>query len=199
MTLIAFVRHGSTYWNKERRMQGHAQNPLDEEGFAQARLLAERLGGERWDVLYASDLLRARQTAECVLERLPLAQIRYDERLREMDRGQALGTTEEERIARWGADWREVAPGVESDAQGTERGGSFVREVAALHPGQRILAISHGMIIRNTLNGLLPDFHAEPALNNTSVTIVRWTGSRWACELYNCTKHLPGQESEGCR
>lgn len=178
-------------------MQGHAHNPLDEEGFAQARLLAERLGGERWDALYSSDLLRARQTALCVLEKLSLSDIRYDERLREMDRGEAQGTTEDERIARWGADWRSVAPGVESDAQGAARGRSFVQDVAARHPGQRILAISHGMIIRNTLSGLLPDFDAEPALNNTAVTIVRWTGASWACELYNCTKHLPAQGSEG--
>lgn len=174
-------------------MQGHAQNPLDEEGFSQARLLAARLAGERWDALYASDLLRARQTADCVLEKLPLPEIRFDIRLREMNRGHAQGTTEAERIARWGADWRSAAPGVETDAQGAERGGSFVKDAAERHPGQRILAISHGMIIRNTLNGLLPHFSAEPALNNTSVTIVRWTGGRWSCELYNCTKHLQAE------
>jgi len=172
-------------------MQGHAHNPLDEEGFRQARMLAERVSGEAWDALYASDLLRARQTAECVLEKLPLQEIYYDERLREMNRGQAEGTTEQQRLARWGTEWRTAAVGVETDEEGTARGGSFVREIAERHPEQQIMAISHGNIIRNTLRGIVPSLEIEHPLANTSVTIIRRAGDQWVCDLYNCAKHLP--------
>lgn len=60
MTTIGLIRHGSTAWNKEGRVQGHTDNSLDAEGLQQAQLLAERLSTEQWDYIYSSDLLRAR-------------------------------------------------------------------------------------------------------------------------------------------
>lgn len=72
MTRIGLIRHGSTAWNKEGRIQGHTDNPLDEEGLQQAEAIAERLSGEHWDYIYSSDLLRARQTAEVIAAKLGL-------------------------------------------------------------------------------------------------------------------------------
>lgn len=48
ITTIGLIRHGSTLWNKEGRIQGRTDNPLDEEGLLQAAELAERLSGEEW-------------------------------------------------------------------------------------------------------------------------------------------------------
>ncbi|WP_337019427.1 histidine phosphatase family protein, partial [Oceanobacillus massiliensis] len=69
MTEIGLIRHGSTAWNKERRAQGSSDIPLDEEGLMQAKLVAERLSAEKWDVMYSSDLSRARQTAEAIADK----------------------------------------------------------------------------------------------------------------------------------
>ncbi|WP_276352407.1 histidine phosphatase family protein [Cohnella caldifontis] len=192
MTEVALIRHGSTFWNKEGRMQGHSENPLDDEGWSQARKLAERLSSEHWDVLISSDLQRARQTAAALLEKLELSEIRYDRRLREMDRGLAAGTTEEERIARWGPDWRRLADriGIESDDEAAQRGSGLLREVAGRYPGMKILLISHGMILRNALRGILPELDIAEPLRNASVTRLRHDGSGWVCERYNCTSHL---------
>ena len=63
-TELVLIRHGVTSWNRERRFQGQIDIALDAEGLAQAALTGRRLAGWPLDAVYASDLSRARQTAE---------------------------------------------------------------------------------------------------------------------------------------
>ena len=190
MTTIGLIRHGSTSWNKEGRAQGHTNNPLDQEGFIQAERLAERLLAEKWDLIYSSDLLRARQTAETIADKLGITEIHYDKGLREMSAGQIEGTTNEERIARWGINWKEQELGIEAAAIGGTRGSQCIKEIAARHPGCNILVVSHGALLRNSLRLLTPEQNVEVLLGNTSITILKWTNEEWSCQLYNCTVHL---------
>ncbi|WP_045233917.1 histidine phosphatase family protein, partial [Deinococcus pimensis] len=60
---LTLVRHGVTEWNAVGRWQGHADTPLSPDGERQARLLGRRLAGERFDLVYTSDLSRAARTA----------------------------------------------------------------------------------------------------------------------------------------
>ncbi len=69
-TLILAMRHGETAWNVEGRIQGHLDVPLNELGQWQAERLAQALRQESLDVVYASDLRRAMQTAEAVVKLL---------------------------------------------------------------------------------------------------------------------------------
>ena len=64
MTTLLLVRHGETDWNAEGRLQGHTDTPLNDYGRRQARALADALAGDDFEALYASDLARARETAE---------------------------------------------------------------------------------------------------------------------------------------
>ena len=78
-TRFIVVRHGETAWNAQGRIQGHLDSPLNEEGMAQALLLAERLAPEPFDHFYSSDLGRALQTAQPLADRTgkqPIARIR---------------------------------------------------------------------------------------------------------------------------
>lgn len=61
-----FVRHGESQANLTREFSsdGHAKHPLTATGRAQAQTLAEKLRDETFAEIYASPLLRARQTAE---------------------------------------------------------------------------------------------------------------------------------------
>jgi broad specificity phosphatase PhoE len=81
--LILLARHGQTDFNAPPvRIQGTLDPPLNETGRAQARELAELVAGEEIRALYASDMLRARQTAAIVGERIGLAPV-LEPRVRE--------------------------------------------------------------------------------------------------------------------
>ncbi|OKP99001.1 histidine phosphatase family protein [Paenibacillus sp. P46E] len=193
MTTIGLIRHGSTLWNKEGRIQGHTDNPLDEEGLRQAAAIAERLRGEEWDYLYSSDLLRAVQTAEVISERLGIPVTGLVPGIREMNGGLIEGTTEDERVERWGSGWKSIDMELESDKSGQERGSRAIEEIAARHPGKKILVVSHGAILRSTLRRLVPGLDVTVLLKNTSITHVVKDGNGWTCALYNCVSHIDAE------
>ena len=66
MLEILLIRHGETDWNAERRLQGHLDIPLNAHGQRQAAALGQALLDEPLDAIIASDLQRARQTAEAI-------------------------------------------------------------------------------------------------------------------------------------
>ena len=71
MTKFYIVRHGQTDYNKERRIQGRLDIPLNEVGMEQARNIAESLENVDFDAIYYSPLIRAKQTADEVLKKHP--------------------------------------------------------------------------------------------------------------------------------
>lgn len=190
ITTIGLIRHGSTAWNKEGRVQGHTDNSLDAKGLQQAALLAERLSSEKWDYIYSSDLLRARQTAAVIADRLGLEIAGYVQGIREMNAGLIEGTTEQERVARWGSQWKTLDLGLEETEASEIRGSMAIEEIVDKHPGQAILVVSHGAILRNTLRRLVPELDVSVLLNNTSITRLHKSVDTWSCELYNCASHL---------
>ncbi|WP_249870045.1 histidine phosphatase family protein [Oceanobacillus saliphilus] len=191
MTEIGIIRHGVTHWNKERRAQGSSDIPLDQEGLMQAKQLAERMSEQAWDIIYSSDLLRAQQTAKAIGDKLGLP-LQLDSRLRELGGGLIEGTTEEERIARWGPEWRKLDLEMESPDSVIARGMLFMDEITVRHAGQKILIVSHGAFIRHMLRVVVPHFNFGESLKNTSVTSLVRVDENWDCSLYNCTKHLTG-------
>ncbi|ULO06576.1 histidine phosphatase family protein [Paenibacillus sp. 19GGS1-52] len=190
MTTFGLIRHGSTYWNKEGRIQGHTDNSLDEEGLQQAAAIAERLSGEQWDFIYSSDLLRAKQTAEVIATRLGIEITGLVPGIREMSGGLIEGTLETERVERWGSEWKSLELGLESFEAGLLRGSQAIKEIAGKHPGAKILVVSHGAILRSTLKGLIPELDVSEFLKNTSITRITQADDVWHCELYNSVEHL---------
>ncbi|MFG1905396.1 histidine phosphatase family protein [Kribbella sp. NPDC048928] len=91
-------RHGRTEWNLQDKMQGQADIPLDEVGFAQARAAAARLASLAPTRLFASDLQRAAATAG-ELAALTGLKVEYDEALREIDVDDWAGLTRAELAA----------------------------------------------------------------------------------------------------
>jgi probable phosphoglycerate mutase len=88
---VYLARHGQTAYNLERRFQGHLPVPLDDTGREQAADLAERAAAGTSDgipfvALWSSPLLRARETADILAERIGLRP-REDPRLMETDAG----------------------------------------------------------------------------------------------------------------
>ena len=94
---IAFLRHGPTEWNALGRVQGHTDIPLSAAGFAQMAALRLPFEAPR---IYASPLLRARQTAQALGLENPI----LDARLVEQHWGAWEGLTRAEILSRHGAD-----------------------------------------------------------------------------------------------
>jgi alpha-ribazole phosphatase len=158
MTTLLLVRHGETDWNRTGRWQGQSDAPLNEHGREQARTLADELAGEPITGIYASDLSRARETAEIIARRLGLP-IAVDTRLREIDVGAWSGLTTAELESRFPeavARWRNGDPahsfdGGETYAAMGARVVAALDEIAARHAHEHVLVVLHGGPIRALL------------------------------------------------
>ena len=153
MTTILLARHGETDWNSERRWQGHADRPLNEVGRAQAHELAEAVVDRGISAIYASDLLRARQTADIAGSRLEL-DVLADRELREVDVGEWSGLSIDEAETRFPAGFRRWQQGLHGWQEGEsyeEMGQRVIRAVLAIaerHPDETVLVVTHGGSIR---------------------------------------------------
>jgi broad specificity phosphatase PhoE len=151
--MLLLARHGETDWNRDRRWQGHADRPLTARGRAQAADLAARLADLPLDAVYASDLRRARDTAEPVATAHGIELVQLPE-LREVNVGSWQGLTREEAEARFPAGfqrWREGGTGWESGESYGEMSArvlAAVKRIANEHRGGRVLVVTHGGPIR---------------------------------------------------
>ena len=155
MTDLYLVRHGETDWNRQRRIQGLTDIPLNETGRAQATATGMLLSRRHWDGIYASPLSRARETASIIADQVGLGEPTLVDALVERNYGQAEGL-----------DWLEVekryphgtvVPGRESREQVGARVVPALMELAADRPGQALLVVSHGGAIRAVLNQVAPE------------------------------------------
>ena len=85
-TEIYLIRHGQTDYNRQFRLQGRSDIPLNRLGLAQARAAHEALRGVHFDAVYASPLRRAVDTA-CIVSGWPEEKIELDPRLIEIGFG----------------------------------------------------------------------------------------------------------------
>lgn len=191
-TRLGWIRHGQTEWNRLGKIQGAVDIPLSGEGVSQAKRLALRLVNERrqqpWQGIVCSDLERAAKTAEIIAARMQIP-VRLDARLRERSFGEAEGTTLDERISRWGEDWRARVPDQESDEQVLFRGLAFVRDHIDQHAGEAWLVVTHGSFLARMLHALCPGLD-DSHLQNASLTILEHNNREWKALLHNCTNHL---------
>ena len=146
------MRHGETEWNATKRAQGQADLPLNDAGRRQAAEAARALATETVEAVYASDLVRATDTAEAIAERHGLKVIR-DPRLREIDQGEWEGLTGPEIRRRWPGQWEgsrhvERRPGGESPEEVTRRALEALADIVARHPHGTVVVVSHGGTIR---------------------------------------------------
>jgi broad specificity phosphatase PhoE len=168
VTTILLARHGETDWNREGRFQGWADPPLNDKGRAQAQALAEQLAGLPFDAVYSSDLRRAHETALIVAEPHAVPVV-VDPGLREIDVGSWSGLTRPEIDARFpGAEHHDG----ETREEHLARVLATVERIAAAHPAERILIVSHGGSLRTLRRHALGD-PVQP-INNCGVYELRF-------------------------
>ena len=145
---LYIARHGETPWNVENRVSGRTDVPLTEKGMEQARLLAQNAMGKGIQVIIASPLLRARQTAQAVSEAIGVP-IELDERLIELDFGSFEGgprSAPEFQYTR--AQFPTRYPGGESAFQLAHRVYSCLEDVKRKYAGKTVLLVCHGGVCR---------------------------------------------------
>jgi broad specificity phosphatase PhoE len=158
MTELLLVRHGETDWNAEGKLQGHTDRPLNEYGRRQAQALAEQLAGDSIDAVYASDLSRARETAEILGAKLGLPVV-VDPDLREKNWGNWEGLTSDERL-------HVEFEGETSEAH-RDRTLVAVQRIVERHPEGRIVVVTHGGSLRR-IQAAVSGF-ALPVIENCAV------------------------------
>ena len=146
MARILLVRHGQSVWNADGRWQGQADPPLSELGEEQAVAAAKAVGIV--DAIYASDLERARHTAELVAAQLG-ADVVVAPNLRERGAGDWEGRTRAEIDEGWPGflESGRRPDGYEPDDSVLERAFTALEAIAGAHDGD-VLVVTHGGVVR---------------------------------------------------
>ena len=155
MTKIYYVRHGQSTYNAEKRYAGSTDVPLSELGLEQAQIAAGILEDYAIDHLICSPMLRTRQTAEVINQRLQLP-IEIVEDLRELNVGVFETLTraeiEEKYPERWQQsrhnDYFKVSHGGESGFDVQQRVFPALDQLIEKYEGQSILIVAHGFVGR---------------------------------------------------
>jgi broad specificity phosphatase PhoE len=138
----------------EGRYQGQSDVPLDENGRAQALIVAVRLQTECFSGIYCSDLKRTIETADIIGKRLHLP-ITLEPRLREIDQGEWEGQLVDEIKVRYTRLWQERfidpvnirPPGGETLGEVATRVSAALDSLVRLRPGVPVLIVSHGLAL----------------------------------------------------
>ncbi len=162
--ILYFVRHGETDWNKERRVQGQIDIPMNEFGRHLARETAKGLKDIPLDVCFTSPLGRAKETAEIILKgrNVPVYE---DWRIAEIALGGYEGKCcsksnwelpEEFRKFHDAPEQFVAASGGEDFFEVKERTGAFLRELCKRkeYKDSSVLISTHGAALAGLLNNL---------------------------------------------
>lgn len=195
---LTIVRHAHSEGNELGLIQGGADFPLSKLGRAQASALAERLRSERFDAIYASDLTRARETAEAICAAHPNVRIAYDPRLRERAYGEYEGKSRSELHARGLTDEQihGAPPGGETTSEFVERILSFLDELWERHTSESVLLVTHSGFITRLLLSLAKATDEEwdtYSSHNAAVSIIEFDLERnHELRLIDSIDHLAG-------
>ncbi len=150
--MLYIIRHGKTEWNEIHKLQGRTDIPLNEEGRAMAREAADRYKDIHFDICFCSPLVRARETAEILLEGRDVPII-FDDRLIEMSFGIYEGVENSFAVGDCPVnvlfehpEQYEPVPEGESLEQLYARTGEFIADVVnpLLDEGKDVLIVGHG-------------------------------------------------------
>lgn len=199
-TRIIAVRHGETAWNVDTRIQGHLDIALNTTGVLQAGRVAQALADEPVDAIYASDLLRAWQTA-CAIAHACRCTPTPERQLRERAFGRFEGKTFAELEQHWPEDsrrWRQrdpdwEPPGGESLIALRQRIVGAVTELASRHLGGQIVLVAHGGVM-DVLYRLATGQELQAPrtwlLGNTAINRLLWTPEGLTLVGWGDTRHL---------
>lgn len=152
MMKIILMRHGETLENKDMIAQGQLPGNLSEKGFLQAKKTGAKLPKEKIDIVYSSDLRRAKQTANEVIEFLPNIPLKFTKRIREKNFGDFQGKP-------YPKNWDTICwkkgvvkkHGGESYEEIMTRAKSFIESLKKKHDNETVLLVTHKRMIQTII------------------------------------------------
>lgn len=199
---LIFTRHGETEWNRLRKTQGATDTTLTDRGREQARLLAERLRGQRIDVIYSSSLSRAMETAKIIAHEVSAPVISEPDL---MEYG--FGSWEGMHIDSLRDDFPEIfsawdsspaqceIPGAEHFPSYSARVRNFLEKALSRHENGTVMAVSHQLtsklIITNALGISENGIHSF-RVDNASLNMLNFS-RHVVLEKLNDITHLLGE------
>ena len=172
--MFAFIRHGQTDWNRDDRLQGSSDIPLNDVGRAQAHEAATVLRDSTWEVVVSSPLVRARETAEIIAADLGIELGPSYPMLIERDYGVLEGDSSSAIVARYpNRDY----PGAEPLDSVVTRGKAGLAQIAAEFADRDTIIVCHGTIIRYTLASLAG--RRLPGILNGSISTLDQVQDAW--------------------
>jgi len=151
---IYLVRHGETDWNVSKTIQGQSNIPLNAKGEEQAHNLRRELSNIHFDVIFSSDLLRAKRTAEILNLERSIA-ITTADAIRERQFGLYEGKPMKDNFEKLHVmldEYKNHPHIIESHIETNERFMgrviTFIREISVAYAGKQVLLVSHGNLMR---------------------------------------------------
>lgn len=199
-TRLCIVRHGETAWNAEHRVQGQLDVPLNALGQAQAQAAAKVLSREKFDVIYSSDLSRARQTAAPTADALAL-EVLLDKDLRERHYGIFETLTYAEVKVKFPEDYaRFHAREPDYDFRTGEslrnfsaRSIAVISKIADANKGRSVLVFTHGGVLDylyRYITGLSLSAERNFGIPNAGLNRVELDADRWHIRAWADVAHL---------
>ena len=187
---IELIRHGQTDWNRDDRLQGSSDIPLNATGRAQAVETAALLADQGLAAIVSSPLARARDTARIIADILGIdLGASYDDLIERdyasFEGAVASGPMPDEPDAEY--------PDIESRESVTLRGMRAIGEIRDTRlsidgPDATIAAVCHGTIIRFVLSEILGQ--EIPHIHNAAINEIEWADGAWRVLSVNGTPTL---------
>jgi broad specificity phosphatase PhoE len=205
---FTLLRHGESIGNAQSRWQGQSDYPLTERGRAQAHALAERWTSEvvKFDIVLASPLVRAKETAQIIATALQ-SKLEIDPIWMERDIGEMAGLTVEE-VRKlppppYLTPYHSIGGGGEGDWELYLRAGSGLHKLLK-RPAGSYLIVSHGGLLNQLMHAIVGiAHHADPGgirfrFDNCSFAQITYYPHqhRWAIEAVNDRAHLKPWRNE---
>ncbi len=204
---VILIRHGETNWNRERRLQGQLDIPLNLFGVQQAHTCAKHLSDIKIDKIYSSPLKRAYQCAEIISSKHGIS-VKTDKNLMEIDLGKWQGMKWSEikvKYAGFMNEFRKAGDlstlyGGESFQVTQKRAMEFISEFER-ESDETVVIVTHGGLIKTVVCdvlGLELEKRSRFDIHNLSLTTMRYTeASGWSITTMNEYSYLDDLFSSG--
>lgn len=185
-TKICLIRHGQTDWNNQKLIQGRIDNPLNDTGKAQLKIVGKYLKetDNDWDIIITSPLTRAIESATIVKNELDFQdELIINPNVIEREFGKAEGENICEDI--YNKITNDDVEGLEKSYELQARAYNAILNIANKYQGKNILIVTHSHFIKGLFTKISTDFTFTTPLYNASLNYVYVNNNKITKYIFN--------------